>query len=454
MTGENVETSSTSLGRSARFHTALCWVLAALPFLYLVVMLVRYHLDAPYLDQWEFVPLLAKSYEGTISFNDLWAQHNEHRIIFPRIIMLILARLSHWNIAWELAANVVLALGLFAVLAHQINLTQKRLEIQGAIWLIPIVSLLVFSLSQWQNWFLGWQLTELLNVLAVTAGFLLLADPRFGWTRFTGALALGVVATHSFATGLAFWPIGLLSLFIVVPDSRRALMVRVAVWALVGGATILSYVYGYHAPEHHPSVWIVLSRPFEYGLYVLKYLGSPIDASSGAGAALAALVALGVFCFYGAALVRHYAVPLKHLAPYVSLGLYAVASAMMTGMGRLDFGGSQALSSRYVTFSSLLWVAVIVWVYVGIARERSREKRAFSKSAVMFLAILFAYCLVNNSVYGTFKWTERYRHKLPAQTELVSGANPDLLQRLHPNPEIVLERREILRKHGLSVFRK
>jgi hypothetical protein len=44
---------------------------------------------------------------------------------------------------------------------------------------------------------------------------------------------------------------------------------------------------------------------------------------------------------------------------------------------------------------------------------------------------------------------------LPARAELIEGGmNEDLLQRLHPNPRIVIERREILKKYRLGVFRE
>lgn len=448
------ERSRTPLTESPTVHAAVCCALACAPFAYLVVMLLRYHLDAPYLDQWEFVPLLAKSYEGTLSLHDLWAQHNEHRIIFPRLIMLGLARLSHWNIAWELATNLALAAALFLVLVHQLKATERRLGLTGANWLIPVFALLLFSMSQWRNWFLGWQLQELLNVLAVVAGFVLLADTQCRWGRFIGALGLGVVATYSFANGLAYWPIALLSVIVVVPEQRRMWVPRILLWLVVGGIAVLSYVHDYHAPDYHSPLSLVFERPVAYAVYVLAYLGSPIDSSSSVRAVLAAVLGLAVFFGYGSMLIRGRGVPFRHLAPYASLGLYAIASALMTGVGRLDFGTQQALSSRYVTIANLLWAAVFVWAYVGIAQERTRAPEARQRSAAALLALLVLAVLAGNSLYASLQWSERYTHMLPAQAELMSGDDPDLLQRLHPDPDIVLERREILRKYKLSVFRE
>ncbi len=68
-------------------------------------------------------------------------------------------------------------------------------------------------------------------------------------------------------------------------------------------------------------------------------------------------------------------------------------------------------------------------------------------------AVLFAIVLVINARYGASKWTERYRFLAPAREALLRGEDSALLQRLHSDATIVLERREILKRNNLSVFR-
>ena len=56
---------------------------------------------------------------GTLCFADFFAQHNEHRILFPRLIFFGLGRLTHWNIRAELFVSWFLALVLpFQYLAN------------------------------------------------------------------------------------------------------------------------------------------------------------------------------------------------------------------------------------------------------------------------------------------------------------------------------------------------
>ena len=102
-------------------------VLAALPAIYLALMIAQYGVNVPDQDQWDgSIPVVKKYFEGTLGVRDLWAQHNEHRILFPRLITLAVARFSHWNIRAEMAVSVVLAVGIFALLAWQLSRTGRR----------------------------------------------------------------------------------------------------------------------------------------------------------------------------------------------------------------------------------------------------------------------------------------------------------------------------------------
>ncbi len=433
--------------RAARLRAALMAALVLIPPAYTVLVLCRFHLDAPYLDQWEFVPLLAKSYVGRVTLHDLWAQHNEHRLLFPRIVMLALAHATGWDIRYELATNLVLGAGLFAVLAIQLAQTSRRAGTSLPFLALPVLSLAVFSMSQWQNWCIGWQLQEFMNVLAAAAGFCLLGRFARGWGRFAGAMALGAVATYSFANGLAYWPAGLLGILFAF-DTREASAAqrRFVVWAVIGSLVWLSYLIGYQKPEYHPSLFLPFKHPVGYAGYVLAYLGTPLVGWNPHGAIAAGLVGLVGFLGTTMRVIRLGGDARARMAPFVCMGAYALAAAAITGVGRLGFGIDQAMSSRYVTMAQLLWVSDLA---LAMAVWRPSPRRwGFAAALVIAGLVLSA-----NSAYGTLKWTERYRHRMPAQAELVKGDDPELLSRLHPEPQLVLNRREVLRELELSVFK-
>jgi hypothetical protein len=98
-----------------RWSGAAPIVLALIPLAYLIWICARLHVDVPFWDQWELVPRLDRLDSGTLTFRDLWGQHNEHRPMFPILLMLVMARLSDWDTGWEIAANIVFGTAIFLV---------------------------------------------------------------------------------------------------------------------------------------------------------------------------------------------------------------------------------------------------------------------------------------------------------------------------------------------------
>src|SRR5262245_47886755 len=97
---------------------ALQWVLWAAPAALIGALVHAFGVDVPVLDQWDGVcPLFEKWETGTLRFADFPALHNEHRMVFPRLVMFGLAWGSGWNVRLEMfviwALAVVCALNLW-----------------------------------------------------------------------------------------------------------------------------------------------------------------------------------------------------------------------------------------------------------------------------------------------------------------------------------------------------
>jgi hypothetical protein len=107
----------------ARLPVLLPLVLATIPPALIAATVARYGVNILFWDEFALVPLVSETFEGRFRLQLLWAQHNEHRPLLPRLIMVGLARLSDWDIRYELAANIVVALALLAVLIVLIRQT-------------------------------------------------------------------------------------------------------------------------------------------------------------------------------------------------------------------------------------------------------------------------------------------------------------------------------------------
>jgi hypothetical protein len=73
--------------------------------------------NVPFWDEWEWADLIFRFHMGTLSFADLWAQHNEHRMLFPQLVFLGLDQFGGWSPVRELFISLAL------LICGQIGLT-------------------------------------------------------------------------------------------------------------------------------------------------------------------------------------------------------------------------------------------------------------------------------------------------------------------------------------------
>jgi hypothetical protein len=428
---------------------ALPTLLALLPLLALIWMCARLYVDVPFWDQWELVPRLDKLDRGTLTVRDFWGQHNEHRPMFPILVMLTLARLSRWNVALEIALNVTLGATMFALFARHARVAWGSLAAMPP-WLLPLVALLVFSPVQWENWTWGWQMTTLMGAAASIGGLALVAEPRAGHLRIAAAIACGVVATYSFAAGLAYWLVGFAALLVGDRPARRT---HAALWLIVAGATFASYFYDFRAPVD-PAAAGGPPRSLEelraMAHYVIAYAGAPL---AGWNVPLASALGAAVIAGY-LALVMHLWRDRHQRAVLfpIIVGLFALSVGGMAALGRAHQGTAQALASRYTTLSTPLWVAVVLLGALALrggAHARVTRWNVAAAGVALCLMLLSA----SSGYQGLQLATGRSQHLRPARRGLMVGTSTALLLRLYPDATIVRERRLRLQAMRRSVFR-
>ena len=188
--------------------------------------------------------------------------------------MITLARLTNWNIAYEVATNVLLGAGIFLTIIYQFKKTVNSIKLHNDLWLIPIIALITFSLAQSENWMWGWEIDLMLSVLAVAIGLILLANNPTRWLHLILAILAGIVGTYSFANGLLFWPIGLLVLLLASNQNKKDKIIKIAVWSAASLVIICSYMYDFHQPpSEFPDPPPIISVKFftEYTKYMVLY---------------------------------------------------------------------------------------------------------------------------------------------------------------------------------------
>ncbi len=429
----------------ARLKSILIWAWILFPLVILVLCVARYFVDVPHSDMWSLVPLIQKMHDGTLTLPDLLASTaGQHRPFFPKLWMLALARLSSWNLAYELAGNILLAAGFLLVMRRQLQRTFLSAARSQPIWLLPLISMILFSLQQ--SWLKGYRVPNFMSAFFPVLGFFLLAGPNLFPFRFWAAFSLGVVSTLSMTNGLLSWPIGFLILW--AGDSGKRERVRsLWVWGLLSAGILGAYVLTYTWPPKSPTPFSALQHPFHFAWYLLSYLGSPMLPLDTFRAGWLGATGILLCAWTGWNLHKDQKISTKILLPYGAVIFYVLGTAVLTAIGRGSMGIEQILVSRYVPLSNLFWISILILLALRITGNPAQ-------SGVAILCVLGIALL---TLFGSFRAQEDFRRLrarlLLGRAELFRLQDDSKLRILHPKPDLVKKWTPILQKYRLSIFR-
>lgn len=419
--------------------------------LLLLGITILWGIDFPYMDQWEAVSLMEKLCRNTLTFQDFTAQHNEHRILFPKLIMVLGAWLTDWNIILELFINILLGICLFWVISKPIKELFQQ-PIPNQFGLISIISLLIFSLSQYENWRWGWQIQIFLNVLMVALGIYWLAKSAVSNWYFFLAILAGIVATYSFANGLLFWGVG----FVVIWNlSLKNLQKQVylVVWSILAIVLAWSYMGGYHRPEEHPVPILSFDYLINYIAFVLAYLGNPIFESDANASFIFGIVGVWIYGYGWYRIYTQVTFNKTKYAVFFYWSLYTLMSAGLTALGRTGLGLPSASASRYVTICNFFWINnfILLFTLLHDSFGHTVRQKGYLKGLIWILGLVV---LASHIVGGTMIY--KYHNDMAeVRSQLLSGGQDSLiLKKSYPRPHQVVERNKILEKYKLSYQRK
>ena len=363
-------------------------ILILFPFLLLMVLsVVHYGVNTPYYDEWDMVPLFQKVDHHELFFKDLWAQHNEHRIVFPKIVILMAAYITHWNIKAELLISICFAVAsvclLYLMVIKKIN--NKRLKVAA----LTLVTILFFSPVQWDNWLWGWQVEWFMCITFILLSIFLLnelADTRKVKIVFTLALLAAFGATFSLGSGIVIWAIGL---FILLTQKLKKPILLGWVGAAVF-STVL-YYYHYHKPAGSPSKTIFLHEPVAFIRYLFAFFGRPVsDIIEVATLTGSIFLFLGATLFY---LAHQRRTQIKKFLPWLSIMIFAILAGCITAVSRLGFGVEQSMSSRY-TAISLLYLIGLVGLSASLLDRDTRTKKSKRETKNFWtMSLVFVSCI-------------------------------------------------------------
>jgi hypothetical protein len=146
----------------------------------------------------------------------------------------------------------------------------------------------------------------------------------------------------------------------------------------------------------------------------------------------------------------------KSLAWPLGLQVAVLTGSFLTAAGRAGFGMSQAMSSRYQTISMPFWVGVVLFFVVLLASKEPRRYTSahLGRGLLYAMPIMLAIFSGGSSVSSEAQWRRWNTNLTPAREALRTNGDGLLQTRLYPSAFVVAERRQILLRHKLLVFRK
>lgn len=219
----------------------------ALPIVFYFVVWSQYAVNIPKWDDHAlryFLFLTGQETTFSGKIHQLFKQHNEHRIVYDRII----TTLDYWlfgklNYKHLMVVGNLSLVGLLVVFIGVLRQAKRSLH-----YAVP-VALFLFNLSQWENMFWGMAALQNFSVVlwVISAFYLLSYTDRVGL-----AITAAILATLTSGNGLLVWPLGfgllLLQPRTFKPSLASRLFQPIVQWLISALLVVGLYFYGFEKP--------------------------------------------------------------------------------------------------------------------------------------------------------------------------------------------------------------
>ncbi|HEX8078219.1 MAG TPA: hypothetical protein VF511_10430, partial [Chthoniobacterales bacterium] len=361
--GQGIQTISRRLSAEAvrrpRMVLLVVWLVALIPMIHHTLLVRHYSVNVPIFDDWAMAPLIVKAHLGQLTLADLFQQQQEARTFLPNLIFVLSAK-TEWNVCNQIALSIVAswltAAGLFILLRRSgLNLAAFAI----CFWLMVLA---LFSTAAYELWIFASGFPSFLPLLFLVAGLAVIGSRISIVWKFVICAVVAVASTFTLANGLLAW--GLTFPVLMVSERVPRWRFWLAAWGIVTALAALVYFWGYEKPAYLPGFAPAVSL-VEYVSFILQFLGGGLaysrDHNAQTAATVFGLVQVALFMAaagYGMRRPRDREFIAK-TAPWFALALFAIGSAFLAALGRVGFGASYALASRYVPFSLGLTLGVI-----------------------------------------------------------------------------------------------
>ncbi|MDQ6809209.1 MAG: hypothetical protein M3Z64_07270, partial [Verrucomicrobiota bacterium] len=361
--------------------------LGLVPAIFFAVWIGRYAVAVPKMDDWDVAQLISKAHRGQVTVGDLFEQQQEGRTLVPRLFFLLSTVRGGWDVRdlmWMTVPTTWLtAAGVFTLL--------RRSEISalaGAL-VFGAATALIFTPAQYEVMTFAFGFPSFLPALFIVAGLVVVGSRFSVSAKFAACAALSLASSFTLPNGLLAWGLTFPVLFLQQRITRWPRWL--GGWLVASAICAAIYFSGYHKPDYLPE-FAPHVQVGDYSRYFVAFLGNAMQNATKShlvAAEVFGVLSLTIFSFSGAYIVGWKRAALARSAPWLALGCYALGNAGLAALGRIGYGVSYALSSRYVTFSLYLPLAALALVAIVIA-ESANQLQATGVRVALFASVTLA----------------------------------------------------------------
>lgn len=367
--------------------------LCFLPALCAFYIMWTHWVPVPFWDEWDTPGAqLASYYRGTLTFTELCSQHNEHRLLFPRLVWLPMAIVFGWDVRHGMVLTFCFvclgATGLYQLLRSSNGTAVGRAFVFG------LMNLVLFSPRQYETFLVGAQGQTFVPTFMLVLALIVNLSGKSLRTKTIVNAALAHVSAFSFGNGLLVWLLAF-PLETGAPDlqatRQRPRIFWWAVYALMAVLSVASYFISYRHPSSTPPIVSPIAQLPAFVRFVLVWIGSLFSVGATATRGAIFLLIFGALAAVAVRQMRRGGAWQSHY-PWLVLGCYTITSGLVAAMARLGFDYSMAGDARYTAFSAFFYIAVLglgFSVYAGM-KPRALTRRVALSAALVTLVVLLA----------------------------------------------------------------
>ena len=348
------------------------------------------HVSLPFWDHWRMVSEYRDWLAGNYGVDDLFSQHNEHRIAAGRVLFFT-DIFAFGGRGIFLSVCITVILGALAALLIWVARPRRRSAWRGYTVVAAAVAGCCLTFTAYENLLWPFQAPFVLLYLASAVGLyatLKASEAAKRGGRWSGwaVLAVGAlaVAAYCMANGLAA-----AGLALALAAVLRAPPRIIAVLAITFAVLTFAYFHGYQSTGKSGALAYLVSHPHVLPTYLSMFLGNILRDYPARDATTATLGVLGLLLCLGVAwriLARRDLDPTRLFL--TALLLFVLVAGLASGVGRVaEFGLSQALSSRYVTPGALFWALQALYWH-SVTEESKTWPRAVAVTGAGLLLVL------------------------------------------------------------------